>query len=254
MEQGPQIKKIVDPPRLHEKPLHPNLPQPPALVLMVMPVKSGKSTIISNLLLNDNFFGQDFFDITKIISTTINNDLTSRFLKQAFDCEDHYDDNIIYDFVKNQKKFGSAHLMPSACIIADDCLGEKTTALDNLASRYRHSNVKLFVVSTQLFRKVSPTIRANATNVLIGKLQNIKELEKLSEEFADMFGGDKNFRQLYSIATKERYSFLHLNLQENPAEAWIKFDSKIYPSSSMPEKKDEDIDMDEPEPEPEPEL
>ena len=39
MEQGPQIKKIVDPPRLHEKPLHPNLPQPPALVLMVMPVK-----------------------------------------------------------------------------------------------------------------------------------------------------------------------------------------------------------------------
>ena len=238
---GPQIKKIVDPPKLKEKPLHPNLPQPPGLLLMVMPVKSGKSTIISNLLLNDNFFGQDYFDICKIISTTINNDLTSRFLKQAFDCEDHYDDSMIYDFVNSQRKFGEAHQMPSACVVIDDCLGEKTTALDNLASRYRHSNVKLFVVSTQLFRKVSPTIRSNATNILIGKLQNMRELDKLSEEYADMFGGDKNFRTLYATANREKYSFLHLNLQENPAEAWIKFDTKIYPNSTMKDETQDEM-------------
>jgi len=45
-----------------------------------------------------------------------------------------------------------------------------------------------------------------------------------------MFGGDDNFRELYKQATTEKYSFLHLNLQENPAEAWINFDTKIYPS------------------------
>ena len=226
----PSIKKIIDPPRMKDKPLHPNLPQPPALILMIMPVKSGKSTIISNLLLNDDFYGQDFFDLPpKVISTTINNDLTSRFLKKACDVEDNYKDEYIYNFVKSQQKFGQASDMPSACIVIDDCLGEKTTALDNLASRYRHSNIKIFIVSTQLFRKVSPTIRSNATNIFIGKLQNAKELEKLSEEYSDMFGGDDNFRELYKQATAEKYSFLHLNLQENPAEAWINFDTKIYP-------------------------
>ena len=62
MSKKLQIRKIVDPPKMKDKPLHPNLPQPPALLLLVMPVKSGKSTIISNLLLNDDFYGQDFFD------------------------------------------------------------------------------------------------------------------------------------------------------------------------------------------------
>tara|TARA_R110000822_G_scaffold63736_4_gene156463 strand:+ start:1209 stop:1952 length:744 start_codon:yes stop_codon:yes gene_type:complete len=244
MSKKLQIRKIVDPPKMKDKPLHPNLPQPPALLLLVMPVKSGKSTIISNLLLNDDFYGQDFFDLPpKIISPTINNDLTSRFLKKACDVEDRYDDMIIHNFVKSQQKFGEASEMPSACICVDDCLGEKTTALDNLASRYRHSNIKLFIVSTQLFRKVSPVIRSNATNILIGKLQNAKELEKLSEEYSDMFGGDQQFRELYKQATKDKYSFLHLNLQENPAEAWVMFNDKIYPLTNEPEPETSELDV-----------
>ena len=186
------IRKVVDPPKVKDKPLHPNLPQPPALLLLVMPVKSGKSTIISNLLLNDDFYGQDYFDLPpKVISPTINNDLTSRFLKKACDVEDRYDDQIILDFVKSQQKFGEASDMPSACICVDDCLGEKTTALDNLASRYRH----------------------------------------------------KQFRELYKQATKTKYSFLHLNLQENPAEAWVMFNSKIYPLSGEPEPDTPELDV-----------
>ena len=58
----PRILKVRDPPSQKQKPLHPHLPQPPACVLMVSPVKTGKSTIISNLLLNEHFYGHEYFD------------------------------------------------------------------------------------------------------------------------------------------------------------------------------------------------
>jgi hypothetical protein len=48
----PKILKVKDPPNEPQKPLHPHLPQPPALLLMISPIRTGKSTIISNLLLN----------------------------------------------------------------------------------------------------------------------------------------------------------------------------------------------------------
>ena len=232
-----KILKVVDPPRPKVKPLDPRLPAPPSCVLLVMPTKSGKSTIISNMLLNKNFYGPDYFDYVKIISNTINNDLTSRFLKQAFDTSDHYDDSMIHDLVKSQNQHGDDK--PSVCLVLDDCLGDKTTALNNISSRYRHSNIQLLMISTQAFRKVSPTIRANANFVLVGKLQNSTELDKLSEEYSGMFGGDANFRELYKQCTKKKYNFMTLNLSENPAQCMRNFEEIIYPKSTEQDEEEE---------------
>ena len=88
---------------------------------------------------------------------------------------------MIHDLVQAQAKYERDE-MPSVCLVLDDCLGDKTTALNNISSRYRHSNIQLLIISTQLFRKTSPTIRANANWVLIGKLTNESELEKISED------------------------------------------------------------------------
>lgn len=228
MSQKLKILKVVDPPNSKKKALDPRLPQPPSLVLMIMPTKTGKSTIISNMLLNKSFYGQDFFDETTIISTTINNDQTSRFMKQAFNTYDYYSDDLIKDIIKSQNKYAKED-MPSMCLVCDDCLGEKTTALNNLSSRYRHYNIDLFIVSSQLLKKVSPTIRANANWILCGRLTNEAELEKLSEEWSGMFGGDKNFREQYKLCTKKRYDFMTLKLTENPAQCWRNFDVQVYP-------------------------
>ena len=59
-----------------------------------------------------------------------------------------------------------------------------------------------------------------------------------------MFGGDKNFRNMYGIATKKKYDFMTLNLSENPAEIMINFDKKIYPVESMDKEEEEEIDED----------
>ena len=55
--------------------------------------------------------------------------------------------------------------------------------VNHLASRFRHFNIKLLVISSQNFRAVSPIIRQNATNIVIGSpFPNRKELLKVAEE------------------------------------------------------------------------
>ena len=92
----PKILPVKPPEKEKKKYVHPNLPQPPSLLLMCSPVKTGKSTIISNLFLNENFYGQDHFDQTIVISPTIHNDKTSRFLAKCADCYDEYSDETSY--------------------------------------------------------------------------------------------------------------------------------------------------------------
>ena len=198
-----------------EKPIHPHLPKPPSLLLMISPVKTGKSTIISNLYLNENFYGQDYFDEVHIISNTIHNDVTSRYLLKSCECYDHYEDSFI---------------QPQISIALDDCLGSirREAVVNHLASRFRHYNIKLLLVSSQNYRNVSPVIRSNATAMIVGSpFPNSKELGKIAEEIGDQFGGEKKFLQLYKYATPNRYDFLYLDLSENPPHAYHKFSKKI---------------------------
>ena len=54
-----------------------------------------------------------------------------------------------------------------------------------------------------------------------------------------MVGGEKKFLELYNEAHKERYSFLYLKLSENPAEAYVRFEKKIYPVNDTSEPEPE---------------
>ena len=42
-----------------------------------------------------------------------------------------------------------------------------------------------------------------------------------------MFGGDEKFRKIYHKATEQRYDFLYLDLQSNPARAFRNFEQQI---------------------------
>ena len=233
----PVVIPVVDPPREISElpPIHPNLPQTEgfgggALCLLISPVRTGKSTIINNLLLNDKFFdAQTRFDTTTIISNTIANDITSRFLARAFDCHDQYSDSIIDGIVHKQKAYAKED-QPEIALVLDDCLGtiRRESRINHLCSRYRHYNIKLLIVSSQNFRACSPIIRQNATNVIIGSpFPNQKELGKIAEEYGDNFGGADNWLKIYKLATPNRYNFLHMNFQANPPEAFMNFETLI---------------------------
>tara|TARA_R110000803_G_scaffold71150_6_gene134280 strand:+ start:1434 stop:2327 length:894 start_codon:yes stop_codon:yes gene_type:complete len=218
--------------------IHPHLPQIAgpgggALLLMISPVRTGKSTIISNMLLGDSDMGfydaQERFHTTTIISNTIANDITSRFLKKAFDTHDSYDDSIIDGIVHQQKSYDKED-QPDIAVILDDCLGSirREARINHLASRFRHFNIRLLIISSQNFRSCSPIIRQNATNVIVGSpFPNQKELGKMAEEYGDVFGGAENWLKIYKKATPEKYCFLHMNFQANPPEAYRCFEELI---------------------------
>jgi len=202
-----------------------------AMVLLISPVKTGKSTLISNLLLSEHFY-KDSFDIVYIISNTIHNDVTSRFLLEQFNdtVYDHYDNQIINNIITYQNTF-TKDKMPRIAIILDDILGSigKNDAVIHLASRYRHYNIKLLLFASQMFKGLPPVIRANSTDVLLGGPQpNANELEKIAEEYSALYEGDKNFIKLYHEATNKRYNFMYLRLHHNPTQAWRNFSEMIY--------------------------
>ncbi len=237
----PKIIPVRDPdpvPSRHP-PVHPHLPQIDgfgggALLLLVAPVRCGKSCLINSLLLGSRemgfYDGQDRFDQVSIISQSIANDITSRFLRKAFDTHDSYDDSIIDGIVERQKSYEKEE-QPEIAIVLDDCLGtiKREAKINHLCSRYRHFNIRLLIISSQKFRgSVSPVIRTNATNVIIGSpFPNQKELSAVGEEYGDSFGGIDNWLKIYKMATPNRYDFLHMDFQSQPPRAYHNFEKLI---------------------------
>ena len=236
-----KILKVKDANSKPSKPLHPHLPQPPACVLMVSPVKTGKSTIISNLLLNDKFYGPDYFDDVMVISNTINNDLTSRFIKEHFDVEDHYDDSMIEKLIERQTSFKKKEDQPEVALVLDDILGSlKSGSLVNtLSARFRHYNIKLLLFSTQVFRYVNNVVRQNTTDLIVGSpFPNRKELLKVAEEYGSVVGGQQNWLKIYAAATPERYNFLYMDLQSNPVKCYRNFEVLVSEGENIVGAKD----------------
>ena len=215
------VKDLPRDPRI--KPTHPNFIQAPALLLGIGAVKSGKTVLINNMLLRpyeDGFFGQDYFDESIIISNTINNDPTARFLKKSCSVIDYYTDGVISDLVSKQDGFGEKENMPFISLICDDILGsnmKRNNEISFLATRFRHKNIGLMGVFVQNFKSVDTILRNNATDVIIFKQSNNKQLEQIAEEYCSMFGDKTKFYEVYKKAVKKKYDFLYLKVQEGLA-------------------------------------
>jgi hypothetical protein len=222
MDKVPTIYPVKEPEKIKpRKVTHPNLPELPCIMCLVMPTKSGKSTILSNLILRDEFYKGAMDNVT-IMSNTIDQDVTSR------------DDMVLAGIIEQQKRFDDDD-RPFIGMVFDDILGsvKRNSYLNHLVTRSRHYGVGLLAVSVQSFKAVGPTIRNNTNAFICGNLQNMSELDKISQEFSGMFGGDEKFRKIYHKATEQRYDFLYLDLQSNPARAFRNFEEQIAEGENL---------------------
>ncbi len=211
-EVNPKNKKMKDIPD--------NLPniKNNALILIVGKVRASKSTIISNLLLNDAFYNDTFDDVI-IVSQTASQDVTSRFLVEKYsgNVYNDYSDDIIKSIVDSQKELDKED-MPALCLIIDDCIGSeglgKNSYLWYLCSRYRHYNLTL-IITTQVFKYCPPVVRANCSDLIICWNINDKEIMKIAEEFGDSFFGDVDrMLNIYKkLVQKDPYTFLYIQTQ-----------------------------------------
>ena len=242
----PKVLKVKDEvPNEKFSDIHENLPQMPSLLLIVGSVRSGKSNLLTNYFCNPDFY-KDKFEVVKFISTTLHTDNKGKILSKYFDCMDHYEDDIIENIKKSQSEYENKEDRPTFALVMDDVLTKdfkKTNQVSFFSTRFRHY-IDMYIIAVQSFRAVSGMIRNNATDVVICKQQNQKELDKIAEEYGDTVGGYDNFIKLYNLAMKEKYSFLYLKLSENPAEAYIRHEIKIYPNNNTsvePEPEEENI-------------
>ena len=109
----------------------------------------------------------------------------------------------------------------------DPMFSRKSQLLHSLFTRGRHSGIST-VVSTQKFTAIHPIIRVNATELLVFRLRNFKDLEAFIEEVSALID-KKTLLEIYNIATEESYSFLYvkLNAKKRDDMFYVKYDKKI---------------------------
>lgn len=226
--KAPKIYKVKDPePSEAFKDLHPHLPSPPSLLLIIGSVKQGKTNLLVNLTCSPEMY-KDKFDETYIISNTLNADPKGKILKKYFICEDHYEDAMIESIIEKQKNYDET-TRPNIALFLDDILTKdfkKSNYVSFLSTRFRHHGISMLCFTTQSFRAVSNLIRGNATDVIIMKQQSAKELEKIIEEYGQFFG-EQRFREKYDEVMQDKYQMLYLKLSENPAQLFKNFEERL---------------------------
>ena len=216
------------------KAVHPNLPQSPFVLGIFSPRQTGKSTLISFLLLHDTALGQDYYDEVYIFSPTIEQDDTSRFLLERFNCDTVYSDKKLQNIINKQKQFNKKD-MKHICLVIDDAIGDdsmkRNSLLTSTITRSRHWNMDI-ILSLQNFKSCPKTSRINLTMAMIGYPIPSQAMKKdLILEFADNFeGGEEEYMRLYHEATqKKRFNFMTIMLKENPIHVYRNFEEKIFP-------------------------
>ena len=231
----PRILPVKPPPNQKAKEHHEFLPEvgvgvkgKGALLCLLSPRNTGKSTIANNLFLNKKggFYGDDFFDEIYIISPTINLDQTSRHLKERFITFDNYHPDIIKSIMKTQEELGDD--APEIAIFLDDCAGLMDKEIDRLVVKSRHYNIKLLCIASQKFRSaLSPVVRANITDLIVGSpFPNMRDLSAVAEEFGDQFNSPDNWLRLYKEATPKKFDFAYMKLT-NPPRFFKNFEEEL---------------------------
>lgn len=194
------------------KGLDDRLLQPPFLLVIQGGVKSGKTLLLTNLVINKNFY-RGVFKKNVLISPTALQDTSILPISNSQITETHlaYSDGIIDGLISEADSIpGKAWQKPRVLIIVDDSAGDwgRGSALARLCMRYRHYNFSI-IMTAQSFRTVPSVARVNASGYMVFLTVNASEVEKMAEEWPTI----PNWIGLYTEATSERYSFLYIDFR-----------------------------------------
>lgn len=209
------------------------------LIIVGKSFLSGKSTVILNLLLRDNFY-KDYFkgeDIYIISNNKMDNKM--RILKEEKDIDaDHFmefsEENLeaIYEEVEEKclEYVADGKKPPNSLIVIDDVaftggLKEKVNGtLSRIACNGRHINMSL-IVSVQKHSQLSTVLRSNASGAILFS-NSAKEVDLIADDF-NYLDSKKDFVKMFRKATKGRNQFMVVSFSNDD----IYLDSKFNPLS-----------------------
>ena len=227
---------------------HDIVPKLPLRGILLAPSGSGKTVLLSNLILN---VYRDCFERLYIFSPSVHVDQTWQAVKDYQEkimkvketpketlYFDHYNPEDLQNIIETQHKVilhmkkQNLNKLYSILIIIDDfsddpSFSRHSKLLHSLYTRGRHNSIST-IVSTQKFAAVGQIIRVNATFLCVYRLRNNKDLECFLDEVAGTVGR-KELLEMYHLATKEPYSFLYINLVSPTIENmfYINFNQRL---------------------------
>jgi len=235
-----QVKEIKTPNKKKRFQCDPLLPQPPFLLLMAAPRYSGKTNLLINMLIEKEMYCNKFDEIF-IWSKSYHNDPKWKHIR----FEEEYEKNHVFEeynemqaqhlFESIQKRSQKSHV--ETLFIFDDMIGEnvmnaqKVLMLDRIAATGRHFDISAVLIF-QKFKKFSPIVRENATNVVIFEQKNSTAIDQIMDEYkGDM--SKQDFMRIYQTACGEPFQFLHINLQSDQETRFRKNWDQIIPIHSL---------------------
>jgi len=200
-----------------DKTLNPALPQHPFLQLLVAPPRSGKTNLLMNILFNNNYYNADEYwdEVVYISPTQLFCSTCSHYLPKLENVVQIHDpeeivnlESILREIIDGQKKLHKeGEDMKRIYIVLDDCVSY-LKPISVLATKYRHHHLSISIVS-QSFRSIPLVVRNCANSIIVFHLNNMRELEKIDDEYGSNYTED--FIPLAIKHTERKYSFIHLN-------------------------------------------
>ena len=196
---------------------------------------SGKTTIILNLLLNENFPYHDKFDGDDIMVVS-NNALDNKLdmMCKKLDIPDgnrmEFDEDALEIIYENWEEEFHEETMDGGkpsnkLIIFDDCgysgslkNYKKQNIMDKLVCNGRHAGISQ-IYTSQRFSQISTCLRTNLTAAILFNT-SAKELDLIESDMCFMEKGSQ-FRTMFRKYTKEPRSFLCVNFSNPPESLYM---------------------------------
>jgi hypothetical protein len=210
------------------------LPKPPFIMILLGSRGSSKSTILSNLILRSEFYGDvkgkpPVFEDIILISPTLGHDSTGRFLaKKATQTYRRYEDDVIeglMSFQENLDKKDRRNML----IVLDDITADSNYKPDSLVNKLCSIHRHLMISIIFLIHKVSavpPVVRNCYTNLFILRMPNAKEQDKLFEELSYLTD-KKSLKKMYDYCCYKPYHTMVVDAIKNTVHKWGASDAEF---------------------------
>lgn len=205
--------------------LNPILPCHAFLMGIIAPPRSGKTNLIMNLLLNDQFYYNkkkapySYFDEIFYLSPTQNFDKTAcemlpklENLVQISDPDELIYADTILDKITKEQAEAEPEDRKKILVVMDDLVGiiDKLPKLQQISTKFRHYSLSIIIVS-QSYRKIPSVIRNCFTCMIMFDLKNEKEFKKIEDEFT---GSIPNSVAMIQHIVHKRYDFMYFNIEK----------------------------------------
>ena len=237
---SPNVKLIDEIHYTFPQSKYPNVPQVPFRAIITGPSGSGKSVLLTNMILD---IYKNVFERVFIWSPSIEVDSiwlpVKKYIKHQMKVDtekekcwfEEFNVQDLEKIIQTQhkvteytKKHKMKKLFPILLVlddIADDPkIARYSKLLNSVYVRGRHNGISV-ITSVQKFNTLNTLIRVNATHLFFYKVRNFKEIDLLQEELsalprkANLQEAKKLIYKIYEVATAEPHNFLYINLLQS---------------------------------------